>query len=203
MRSSKQRATTSADFLNASPNEIVFGANMTTLTFHLARALGREYRAGRRNCRHRAGPSRKCRAVARARKRAWRQSAHGENDSGNGPARLGRFCRATQRAHEAGRDRRGFERARHDQRHVRARSKWRIRSARRSSSMRCITRRTNWSTCARWDCDFLGCSAYKFYGPHIGILWGRQELLESLDFPKLIPAPRYRAGTRRDRHAKP
>ena len=27
-----------ADFLNASPNEIVFGANMTTLTFHLARA---------------------------------------------------------------------------------------------------------------------------------------------------------------------
>src|SRR6185295_4184314 len=35
-----------ADFLNASPNEIIFGANMTTLTFHLARALGREYRQG-------------------------------------------------------------------------------------------------------------------------------------------------------------
>src|SRR5437870_6679657 len=32
-----------ADFLNASPAEIVFGANMTTLTFHLARALGRNY----------------------------------------------------------------------------------------------------------------------------------------------------------------
>src|SRR5262249_46007570 len=32
-----------ADFLNAGPTEIVFGANMTTLTFHLARALGREY----------------------------------------------------------------------------------------------------------------------------------------------------------------
>src|SRR6201997_2849851 len=30
-----------ADFLNANPTEIVFGANMTTLTFHLARALGR------------------------------------------------------------------------------------------------------------------------------------------------------------------
>src|SRR6266487_5994491 len=28
-----------ADFLNASPDEIAFGANMTTLTFHLARAL--------------------------------------------------------------------------------------------------------------------------------------------------------------------
>src|SRR5213592_1246367 len=32
-----------ADFLNASPTEIVFGANMTTLTFHLSRALGRAY----------------------------------------------------------------------------------------------------------------------------------------------------------------
>src|SRR5450759_2941710 len=30
-----------ADFLNASGSEIVFGANMTTLTFHLGRALGR------------------------------------------------------------------------------------------------------------------------------------------------------------------
>ena len=29
-----------ADFLNATPSEIAFGANMTTLTFHLARALG-------------------------------------------------------------------------------------------------------------------------------------------------------------------
>ena len=35
-----------ADFLNAAPNEIAFGANMTTLTFHLARALGRAYGAG-------------------------------------------------------------------------------------------------------------------------------------------------------------
>src|SRR5207249_5503126 len=40
-----------------------------------------------------------------------------------------------------------------------------------------------------WDCDFLACSAYKFYGPHIGILYGRHDLLDSLDFPKLIPAP--------------
>ena len=32
-----------ADFVNAAPTEIVFGANMTTLTFHLARALGRSY----------------------------------------------------------------------------------------------------------------------------------------------------------------
>src|SRR5438093_9784049 len=40
-----------------------------------------------------------------------------------------------------------------------------------------------------WNSDFLACSAYKFYGPHIGILYGRHDLLDSLDFPKLIPAP--------------
>ena len=37
--------------------------------------------------------------------------------------------------------------------------------------------------------DFLACSAYKFYGPHVGVLWGRQALLEGLDLPKLEPAP--------------
>ena len=32
-----------ADFLNASPGEIAFGANMTTLTFHLSRTLGAQF----------------------------------------------------------------------------------------------------------------------------------------------------------------
>jgi len=41
------------------------------------------------------------------------------------------------------------------------------------------------------DCDFLGVSAYKFYGPHTGALFGKRELLERIDFPKLIPAPDY------------
>src|SRR5262245_38278326 len=35
-----------ADFLNASPTEIAFGANMTTLTFHLARALAARFKPG-------------------------------------------------------------------------------------------------------------------------------------------------------------
>lgn len=41
----------------------------------------------------------------------------------------------------------------------------------------------------RLGCDFLTCSAYKFFGPHIGVLWGRRELLESLQPYKLRPAP--------------
>ncbi len=38
-------------------------------------------------------------------------------------------------------------------------------------------------------CDLLVCSAYKFYGPHQGILWGRHDLLEALDAYKVRPAP--------------
>ena len=38
-------------------------------------------------------------------------------------------------------------------------------------------------------CDFYVCSAYKFFGPHQGILWGRREVLEQLEPYKVRPAP--------------
>ena len=38
------------------------------------------------------------------------------------------------------------------------------------------------------DVDFLSCSAYKFFGPHLGVLWGRHELLDKLPAYKVIPA---------------
>lgn len=38
------------------------------------------------------------------------------------------------------------------------------------------------------DCDFLLCSAYKFFGPHQGILWSRRKILESLRPYKVRPA---------------
>ena len=37
-------------------------------------------------------------------------------------------------------------------------------------------------------CDFLLCSSYKFYGPHLGIMWGREGLLNSLPAYKVRPA---------------
>ncbi len=37
-------------------------------------------------------------------------------------------------------------------------------------------------------CDFLLCSSYKFYGPHLGIMWGRRDLLDSLPVSKVRPA---------------
>jgi len=42
---------------------------------------------------------------------------------------------------------------------------------------------------AEWGCDFLVCSAYKFFGPHTGILWGKREWLESLPAFQVRPAP--------------
>ena len=41
---------------------------------------------------------------------------------------------------------------------------------------------------AAWDCDFLACSAYKFFGPHVGVMWGRRYLLEQLEAYKVRPA---------------
>jgi cysteine desulfurase family protein (TIGR01976 family) len=31
-----------------------------------------------------------------------------------------------------------------------------------------------------WDCDYLVCSGYKVFAPHMGFLWGKHELLEAL-----------------------
>ena len=39
------------------------------------------------------------------------------------------------------------------------------------------------------DCDFLVCSAYKFFGPHLGILYGRYDLLDRLPAYRVRPAP--------------
>lgn len=40
-----------------------------------------------------------------------------------------------------------------------------------------------------WDCDFLACSAYKFFGPHVGVLYGKRPWLTDLPAYKLRPAP--------------
>ena len=49
-------------------------------------------------------------------------------------------------------------------------------------------------------CDFLVCSSYKFYGPHLGVLWGRQELLEEMTAYKVrcsadAPPEKWESGT--------
>ena len=40
----------------------------------------------------------------------------------------------------------------------------------------------------QWGCDYLVCSPYKFFGPHLGVLWGKRKLLTELEAYKVRPA---------------
>jgi cysteine desulfurase family protein (TIGR01976 family) len=43
-------------------------------------------------------------------------------------------------------------------------------------------------------CDFLVCSSYKFFGPHMGVLYGKHDLLDRLTAYKVRPAPQEPPG---------
>ncbi len=179
---------TFADFLNCSANEVWFANNMSTGTFHLARALGRAWGPGDEvvitDLDHHANVA-PWRALEKERgitirevgvnidrgQLDWRslEAAIGPRTKllaiGAGSNALGTISdvtAATKLAHAAGAlvfvD--AVQYAPHNLVDVRA-----------------------------IDCDFLGCSAYKFYGPHIGVLYGRERLLNAADVPRLEPAP--------------
>jgi len=177
-----------ADFLNAAPNEIAFGANMTTLTFHLARALGRGYKRNdeivvteldhhanvapwRALEEERGVKVRMVKMIPETGELDWEDFFRQLNArtrlvaigaASNALGTTNDVRRAAEMAHALGAQ--IFVDAVHYAPHelVDVRD---------------------------WNCDFSSCSAYKFYGPHIGILYGRHDLLGSLDFPKLAPAP--------------
>src|SRR5213595_382507 len=177
-----------ADFVNASPTEIVFGANMTTLTFHLARALGRGYDRNdeilatelehhaniapwRALEKERGVNVRMVKMIPESGELDWDDFSRQLSDrtklvaigaASNALGTLNDVRRAAKMAHSLGAQ--IFVDAVHYAPH-------------------------GLIDVRDWDCDFLACSAYKFYGPHIGILYGRHDLLGSLDFAKLIPAP--------------
>jgi cysteine desulfurase family protein (TIGR01976 family) len=52
----------------------------------------------------------------------------------------------------------------------------------------------------QWDCDYLVCSGYKIFAPHMGFLWGRRSALQALptfreDFIPNVPPFKIEAGT--------
>jgi cysteine desulfurase family protein (TIGR01976 family) len=177
-----------ADFLNASPSEIAFGANMTTLTFHLSRALGYTYEPGDEivvtELDHHANVAPWV-TLARARRvtiRTVRLAPEtGLLDWDDLERSIGKRTRllAIGAASNALGTITDVARAASMARAVGARV---FVDAVHYAPHQLVDVRA-------LDCDFLACSAYKFYGPHIGVLYGRRDLLESLDFPKLIPAP--------------
>jgi cysteine desulfurase family protein (TIGR01976 family) len=177
---------TIATFLNAEPDEIAFGANMTTLTFHLARALARNWKAGDvvvvTELDHHANVA-PWRALEKERgivvKTARMDPETGTLDTGDLLEKVrGAKLLALGIASNA------LGTITHP--HL-------INMVQRQEVMVFVDA-VHYAPHAlidvkSWGCDFLACSAYKFYGPHIGILYGKKERIEATDFPKLEPAP--------------
>lgn len=186
-------------FLNCSPEEVAFGANMTTMTFHLARSIGRSLQPGDEilvtELDHHANVApwvalEKERGITvrtaemdrstgqldwsdLTKKLSTKTKVLAIGAASNALGTITDVQEATRFAHEHGT--KVFVDAVHYAPH-------------HLPDVRLI------------GCDFLACSAYKFYGPHVGILFGKKDELASLDVPKLVPAPdnvpeRFETGT--------
>jgi cysteine desulfurase family protein (TIGR01976 family) len=177
-----------ADFLNAQAEEIVFGPNTTTMIYHLSRALGRSLGPGDEivitELEHHANVA-PWQALVTERgvtlKITQMDPESGQLDwndferlvtkktkvvsFGAGCNALGTvndYRRAVQTAHAVG-------------------ALAVVDAVHYAPYFLADVKET--------DCDFLTCSAYKFYGPHVSVFYGKKDLLESIDFPKLDPAP--------------
>lgn len=177
-----------ADFFNSAPDEVVFGQNMTTLTFGLARALGRRLAEGDEivvtELDHHGNVD-TWRSLEKDRGIVIRvlpmDPGTGELDLRELPGLLNGRTRLV--AVGAASNAIGTI---SDVATV-------CRMAREAGALSFVDA-VHFAPHSLIDvqkigCDFLACSAYKFYGPHIGILFGRKALLASIDFPKLRPAP--------------
>lgn len=188
-----------ADLLNCEPTEVAFGANMTTLTFALSRALARTLGEGdeiivteldhhaniapwTRLVSERGVIIRTARMDPKTGTLDWasleqqfgaRTKLLAIGGSSNALGTINDIARATALAHAKG--------------------------------ARVFIDAVAYAPHALVDvraigCDFLACSAYKFHGPHLGMLYGRHDLMSELDVAKLAPAPsqspdRWETGT--------
>jgi cysteine desulfurase family protein (TIGR01976 family) len=177
-----------ADLLGARPDEIVFGNNMTTLTFHLSRALAREIRPGDEI------------VVTRL-----------DHDANVAPwVTLARDTGAAIQVVDI-----DLEDCTLDLDHLHSLITTRTKlvavgyASNLAGTINDVKTITEWAHEAgalcfvdavqyaphglidvkAINCDFLACSAYKFFGPHVGILYGKAEHLARLTPVKVRPAP--------------
>lgn len=178
-----------ADFVNAaSPREIVFGANMTTLTFMMTRVLGPRFEPGDElittAMEHDGNAT------------PWITMAH---ERGMVVKRLP-FDRSTYEFDLDALDELITERTRFAAINVSSNILGTINDvAEICRRVRAVGGLTYLDAVQyaphgpidvqAFGCDFLVCSAYKFYGPHQGILYGRGELLDELPAYRLEAAP--------------
>ncbi|HYX27033.1 MAG TPA: cysteine desulfurase-like protein [Pyrinomonadaceae bacterium] len=179
---------TFGEFLNASANEIVFGPNTTSMIYHLSRALGRTLGPGDEivitELEHHANVA-PWQALVKERG-VTLHVAQMDTESGqlnwydferlisprtkvvafgagcNALGTVNDYRRAVELAHSVG-------------------ALALVDAVHYAPYFLCDVK--------SMDCDFLTCSAYKFYGPHVSVLYAKTELIESIDFPKLQPAP--------------
>lgn len=177
-----------ADLFNApSADEIVFGNNMTSLTFHFSRALARTWKPGDEVMVTRLDHD--------ANIRPWVLAAR---DAGASVRWVDINPEDATLNEESFRSLLG----------PRTRLVALTCASNVAGSMPAVSRLTAWAKevgalvyldavhyaphgpidVQAWGCDFLVCSAYKFFGPHVGVAWGRRGLLESLPAYKVRPA---------------
>jgi cysteine desulfurase family protein (TIGR01976 family) len=177
-----------ADFLNGEASEIVFGANMTTLTFHLARALARGWVAGDEvvvtELDHHANVD-PWRALERDFGIVVKTAPLAGNEARIDLEALAHLLGKKTRLVAVG----GASNAVGTINDVP-----RIAGLAHAAGALVFVDAVHYAPHAlvdvkALDADFLACSPYKFYGPHAGVLWGRRALLEALDAPRLAPAP--------------
>jgi cysteine desulfurase family protein (TIGR01976 family) len=185
---------TAADFLNATPDEVAFGANMTTLNFSLTRAASRDWREGDEivctMLDHDGNVS------------PWLELAH---DRGF----VVKFAEVD-------------EECRLDLDHLRSllsdRTRvvafpWAANSVGTVTPVAEVAALAHEAGALAWvdavhygphgpidvqavDADVLVCSPYKFYGPHLGLAFGKRELLEAWRPYKVRPADPFPVGHR-------
>jgi cysteine desulfurase family protein (TIGR01976 family) len=185
---------TAAGFLGCSPAEVVFGANMTTLNFALSRTIGRELRSGDEilvtRLDHDANIS------------PWLELAH-DRDLAVRFVDIREDCTLDMDDLE----RRLTERTRVVAFPVASNAVGTLTDVNRIAELAHSAGALAWADAvhygphgpidvAAWDVDVLVCSAYKFFGPHLGLAFGRRELLESWRPYKVRPASNEPLGHR-------
>ncbi len=182
-----------ADFLNAEPREIVFGQNMTSLTFSISRAISRTWQAGDEiivtRLDHDANISPWLLAAEdRGVTVRWldfdpvdctmmlnqlpdllneKTKLLAISYASNAVGSITDVCRAAELAHV------NNTLVYVDSVHFAPHGLLDVKAL---------------------GCDFLACSVYKFYGPHTGVLYGKYDLLEDLTAYKVRPAPQKSPG---------
>src|SRR5215472_9897342 len=175
-----------ADLLNCGPDEVVFGPNMTTLTFAISRAIGRELGPGDEilvtRLDHDANVS-PWLAVAQDRGVTIRWTEINDNDCTLDIADLASKIKSNTKLVAVGYASNAVGTI-NPVRQI-------VQLAHQAGAL-CYVDAVHYGPhglidVATLDCDFLACSTYKFFGPHMGVLYGKRELLKKFRPYKVRP----------------